>query len=109
MQIKPSIIAGYLVLLLPPLGVLAFHHYVAAHAVENTRDGTLPEHFFLWRWFAAFACLFLLGTITFLVASFRDDQFARVSTLLKLAAAELVFIIIYGIDTMVLFSHILKD
>src|SRR3954465_8921978 len=109
MQIKPSIFASYLVLLLPPLGVLAFHRYVAVHAIENTRMGVLPDHFFFWRWFGPLACLFPLITITFLIASFRDDQFARVITLFKLAVAELVFIVIYGIETMVLFSHILKD
>ena len=109
MQLKPSIILGYLVLLLPPLGVLAFHLYVASHAVEHMRRGILPEHFFFWRWFGLFACLFLLITISFLLLSFRYDQFSRVSTLFKLAAAQLLFIIIYGVDCMVLFSHILKD
>lgn len=96
MQIKPAIIAGYLALLLPPLGVLVFHRYVAAHAAENTRNGGLPEHFFLWRWFASLACAFLLLTTTLLVASFRDEQFARGRTLFKLAAAQLVFIVFTG-------------
>ena len=109
MQIKPSIIAGYLVLLLPALGILAFHRYVAVHAVEHTRTGILPEHFFFWRWFGPFACLFPLITIAFLLLSFRHDQFARVSTLFRLAAAQLVFIIIYGVDCVFLFSHILSD
>ena len=109
MRVKPSVIVGYLVLLLVSLGVIAFHHYLANHAIENTRRGILPTHYPFWRWFGELAWMFLLISVTFLLLSFRYDRFARVTVLFRFAAVQLVFITIYGVDCVFLLSHILSD
>jgi len=111
MRSKPSVVFGYLVLLLSSLSVPILHHYLADRAIEHTRMGTglLPAQFLVWRWFGTLAWVFPAVIITFFLISLRHEQFTRPTTLFGLATVQLMFLTLYGVYCAFLLSHLLLE
>jgi hypothetical protein len=109
MRLKPSVVFGYLVLLLSSLGIPAIHYHLADRAIEHTRMGTgfLPAQFLFWRWAGQLAWIFPVVIIVFFVFSLRREPLAQTSTLLFLATVQLVFVTLYGVYCAFLLSHLL--
>jgi len=111
MRIKPPVALGYFVLLLSALGVPILHLYLADRAIEHTRmsTGFLPAHFLFLRWFGELSWLFPVAVIACFLLSLRHDQFTRATTILGLAALQLMFLTVYAAYCAFMLSHLLLE